>query len=135
MKIILPMRRFDNLIMIDVFIWNLNQQKYSQMLITLDTGASVTTISSDILHKLGYDITSGISRRITTASGIEYVKALNVEKLKIGSIEQTNVETYAHSFPQESFSLGVLGLNVLQKFDVNLLFSKRQVELTPLNKE
>jgi predicted aspartyl protease len=132
MKIILPMSRFNNLIMVDVFIWNVKWQKYNQMLITLDTGASVTTISSDILHKLGYDVTSGNSRRITTASGIEYVRALNIEKLKIGSKEQMNVEIYAHSFPQESFSLGVLGLNVLQKFDVNLLFSRDRIELTEI---
>ena len=39
---------------------------------------------------------------------------------------------YAHSFPQESFATGVLGLNVLSLFDVNLLFSKQLIELTEI---
>ena len=45
-------------------------------------------------------------------------------------IEINNVLVYAHTFPQESFASGVLGLNVLSKFDVNLLFSKKLIELT-----
>jgi len=129
MKTILPMRGLYNLIMIDVHLWNINRQNYDQMLITIDTGASVTTVSSDILVKLGYDVALGENRRITTASGVEYVKSINISKLKIGNFELSDIEVYAHSFPQESFSLGVLGLNVLRNFDVNLLFSKGRIEL------
>ena len=117
------------MIMIDVHLWNINRQNYDQMLITIDTGASVTTVSSDILVKLGYDVALGENRRITTASGVEYVKSINISKLKIGNFELSDIEVYAHSFPQESFSLGVLGLNVLRNFDVNLLFSKGRIEL------
>ena len=42
--------------------------------------------------------------------------------------EINNVQVYAHTFPQESFSSGVLGLNVLSLFDVNMLFSKGLIE-------
>jgi clan AA aspartic protease (TIGR02281 family) len=118
------------LIMIDVRLWNRNTNDYSKMMITLDTGASVTTISTDLLHSIGYDTTGGKECRIITASGVEYVKSVYLDKIKIGSFEIENVIAYAHTFPESSFSLGVLGLNVLRQFDINLLFSKNEIEFT-----
>ena len=100
------------------------------MMITLDTGASVTTISTDLLHNIGYNTTGGKELRIITASGVEYVKSVYLDKMKIGAFEIENVEVYSHTFPESSFSLGVLGLNVLRQFDTNLLFSKNEVEFT-----
>jgi len=104
----------------------------ANMSITVDTGASVTTISTDILFHAGYDITSGTTKRITTASGIEYVKEILVEKIKLDTFEMNDVLVYAHTFPQESFSSGVLGLNVLSRFDVNMLFGTGLIELTSI---
>ena len=121
---------FSGLLMTDIDLWNNAKNKYSSISIVIDTGASVTTISKDILFRAGYDVSSGASKRITTASGIEYVKEVTVDKIRLGTFEMNDVLVYAHTFPQESFATGVLGLNVLSKFDVNLLFSKQLLELT-----
>ena len=123
-KYFLQMDMLSGLVMVDIGLWNKKRNAFSKMSITLDTGASVTTISTDILFRAGYDITSGTTKRITTASGIEYVKEIVVEKIKLDTFEMNNVLVYAHTFPQESFSSGVLGLNVLSEFDVNMMFSK-----------
>ena len=128
----LKMNPFSGLIMVDIKIWNKNKSKLDILPITVDTGASVTTISTDILYQAGYDISSGRVIRITTASGIEYVKEVFVEKIKLDTIEIGNILVYAHTFPQESFSTGVLGLNVLSAFDVNLQFSKGLISLTKI---
>jgi predicted aspartyl protease len=72
---------------------------------------------------------------ITTASGIEHVSRFVLESIKIGEIELQNISAYAHKFPEESFSIGVIGLNVLQQFDIELLFSKQLVKLTSYEKE
>jgi predicted aspartyl protease len=127
---ILKINPFSQLVMVDIEMWNKNKNSYSKFSITVDTGASVTTISTDILFQAGYDIKSGRLNRITTASGIEYVKEVFVEKIRLDKIEMDNVLVYAHTFPQESFSTGVLGLNVLSAFDVNFLFSKGLITLT-----
>jgi len=116
--------------MSDIKMWNKRKNAYSPLSVVLDTGASVTTISDNILLRAGYDINSGKTQRITTASGIEYVREVVVDKIKIDNFEIDNVLVYAHTFPQESFASAVLGLNVLSKFDVNLLFSKKLIELT-----
>jgi len=115
MKIItLPMASLSNLIMINIEIWHKERQKFVNMLIACDTGASVTTISSDILQKLGYDSTRGDVKRITTASTVNYVKSVNIDQIRIGETEThicTDIESYAHTFPAESMITGVLGLN------------------------
>ena len=129
-KYILQMDLLSGLVMVDIGLWNKKRNAFSKLSITVDTGASVTTISTDILFHAGYDITSGTTKRITTASGIEYVKEIVIEKIKLDTFEMKDVLVYAHTFPQESFSSGVLGLNVLSGFDVNMLFSKGLIELT-----
>jgi len=119
--------------MTDIKIWNKTKNGYSSLYIAIDTGASITTISKEILYHAGYDISTGSIQKFTTASGIEYVHAIALEKIKLDSFEMDDILVYAHTFPQESFVAGVLGLNVLSKFDVNILFSKGIMELTEIS--
>ena len=113
----------------DVKLWDRTANSFANTLLTFDTGASVTTISKDILCDLGYDINCGNIQKISTASGIEYVREVIIDKIRIGDFELENVNVYAHAFPEESFSIGVIGLNVLSLFDINLKFSKKLIEL------
>ena len=129
MKTVLEMIFLSELILVDINLWNKKTEQYNHMSITVDTGASVTTISTDILHKLGYNTAAGKEKRVITASGVEYVKSIKMEKMKLGAIELIDIEVYAHTFPESSFSLGVLGLNVLKNFNVKLIFSKNEIEL------
>ena len=128
----LKINPYSGLLMVDIKIWNKNKKKLDRLPITVDTGASVTTISTDVLFQAGYDVSSGRVVRITTASGIEYVKELIIQKMKLDVVELDDVLVYAHTFPQESFSTGVLGLNVLSCFDVNIQFSKGLISLTKI---
>ena len=117
-------------LMTDIKLWNKAKKDYSSLYIAVDTGASITTISKEILYHAGYDISAGAVNKFTTASGVEYVRAIVLEKIKLDTLEISDVLVYAHTFPQESFVAGVLGLNVLSKFDVNILFSKSLMELS-----
>ena len=134
MSTILDISYLSSLVMVNVGLWNKNTDNYGNLLITVDTGASITTISKDILHTLGYDVSSGKKTRIITASSVEYVNDVTLEKIRLGSIELVNVKVYAHNFPESSFSMGVLGLNVLKQFDVYFHFSKNELELADLHR-
>ena len=116
-----------------VKIWSPKKNIYRSMFLTLDTGAAITTISKDILHILGYDTESSNKNRITTASGIEYVSEVTLDRLMLAEFELANVKTYAHTFPQECFSDGVIGINVLSNFDLSISFKRRILGLTPVN--
>jgi len=121
-----------NLMMINVYLWNIRMAKFENMLITYDTGASNTVISKDILFLLGYNFEGIEKTRIITASGVEYVEPIILEKLKIGNYVLDDVQVYAHTFPEASFSLGVLGLNVIRQFDTSILFSKGEMILSKI---
>ena len=129
---VLDLNFLSGLVMVDISVWDKVIDGYSQMSITVDTGATVTTISTDILHRLGYDTISGKKKRIITASSVEYVSTVTISKMKLGEIELENIDVYAHTFPESSFSVGVLGLNVLKNFDVSFLFSKNEIEIVSI---
>ena len=143
MKVMLPMIRIANVVMIYVRLWDRINSKYRSMLITCDTGASVTTIDSVILRKLGYDTSAGDRHKIITASGSNYIRSVFLD-MKISEIEHEqftdrevffrDFEVHAHTFPAESYSMGVLGLNAFERFDsVNFVFGKNQILFTITN--
>lgn len=123
----ISMEPMGNMLMLDVELWSKKVNRFRNMMVVFDTGASVTTISKDILYQLGYDVSNCEKARITTASGIAYVDVVKLEKLKLGTLTLENVEVYAHTFPEESFSLGVIGLNVISKYRVTLDFKERKI--------
>jgi len=112
-------------------LWSTVENKYRWAYLTFDTGASVTVISCEILYQLGYEPLG--KTVMTTASGVAHVSSLRIDKLKIGDIEIEDVDVYAHKFPEECFSIGVIGLNVLRCFDIELLFSKNIVNLRKID--
>jgi len=122
----LDMHMISNNSSVNVKFWDIEAKMYRLGLLTFDTGASVTTILKYALFDLGYNITDGKMQQITTASGVEYVREVTI---MIGGYELENVFVYAHTFPEESFTTGVIGLNILSLFGINMLFSKRQIIL------
>jgi len=116
-------------LLVGIRLWSIIENRYRWAYLTFDTGASITTISPEILYQLGYDPLDKRKAVITTASGVERVSCFKLVKLKIGGIELYDVDVYAHKFPEECFSIGVIGLNVLRCFDIELLFSQNIIKL------
>ncbi|MCL2397215.1 MAG: retroviral-like aspartic protease family protein [Defluviitaleaceae bacterium] len=125
----LKMELFSGGLYIPIQLWSVAENRYRRISLMLDTGASVTTISPEIFHQLGYEPTQVNSATITTASSVERVSQFMLQSIKLGDIELHNVEAYAHKFPEESFAIGVVGLNVLRQFDIQLLFSQNLIIL------
>jgi clan AA aspartic protease (TIGR02281 family) len=107
---------------VTVKIWNYITDDYSSLTLVLDTGACTTTISNELLSRAGYDCSGDSYSNIITASGIEQVDVLRIPKIKLGQFSLNNTEVYVHDFPEESLISGVLGMNVLEQFDVELKF-------------
>jgi len=126
------MELFGNGLYIPVQLWSVSENKFKDISLTLDTGASVTTLTPEIFYALGYKPSSLPKKKLTTASDITFVSHFSLDAVKIGAIELKNIDAYALKFPEESFSMGVIGLNVLRQFDVDLLFSQHVVRLKKL---
>ena len=126
----LKMHILGNALYVDIDIWNTGTQEFNTAFLTFDTGATVTTISGTILDALGYDTSKGKDEKITTGSGVAIVREITVDKFRIGTnYILDDVKVYAHDFPDESFSTGVLGFNVISQFDILLRFSSKLINL------
>ena len=129
-KTSIKMDNFSGALLAGIKLWDRIENRYRWAYLTFDTGASITTISPEILYQLGYEPSKSEKATITTASDVVHVAQFKFDKIMIGDIEIADVDVYAHKFPEECFSLGVIGLNVLSCFDIELLFSKRIINLT-----
>jgi clan AA aspartic protease (TIGR02281 family) len=107
----------------------MKNMKFALMSVAVDTGASVTMLSDQILSRLGYTKNTSYGT-ITTASGSEQVFKHVIPKIRLGEVELTEVEVYAHNFPYESSVDGVLGMNVLAKFNFTVNFDKNLLILS-----
>ena len=126
----LEMEKIQTLYAIDVGFWDIKTQIYKKYLLGIDTGATVTTISEDLLNLLGYNVEGMPDWAVITGGGVKHVKRFPVKKLRLGNFELEDIEICAHKFPLETSFSGLLGLNVLTKFDVNFLFSQNIIEFT-----
>ena len=88
-----------------------------------DTGATMTTIPKEAAMAIGCDPAKS-SRRIEmiTASGTEYVPVVTIPKIKWLDFELKKVEAIYHNLPPQTKISGLLGLNVLRKFSIELDF-------------
>jgi len=126
----LNMDRVGSLFFIKVYFYQLTTQKYEEYWIGVDTGAATTTLSKDLLYDLGYNVSEYPLTGITTATERDYANVIYLKRLKLGDFELTNIKVNAIDFASPYIS-GVLGLDLLTKFDVNFLFSQNLIEFTP----
>ncbi len=99
--------------------------------VVLDTGASLTIVSTELLVRLGYDPTTPLQQRqrIITGSGIEYAPRIPVRSATAIGQTVRNLEVLGHNLPPESGVDGLLGLNFLRHFSLTIRFRKGIVEL------
>ena len=119
--------------MVYVKLWSRSSKSYKTILLTLDTGAAVTTISREIFGFLGYSMHTANKKRIITASGPEYVDTVILDKVMLANFEYNDVEVYAHTFPIESFSIGVVGMDILSSYDLFISFQQKFLRLSPIS--
>ena len=83
--------------------------------LALDTGATRTAISQEVLLSLGYEISPLQERaRILTGSGAVSVPMLSVEKIEALGKEASNLRVLCHTLPTRAAIDGVLGLDFLR---------------------
>ena len=111
-------------------ISSINADATRDILVALDTGASITMIPPEVARDLGYDL-SNPNEHMITASGVVLIKRITVRKLTAIGETVENVDVVCHDLPEGSVIEGLLGLNFLRHFDVNISFSTGTIELRP----
>ena len=121
-----------NIILIPIKVVGIDGSSFRDIEVALDTGATTTSIPIYVASVLGYNISNPTDRReVVTGSSVEEVPVIEIKALT--AIGQTieNIEVMCLDLPSEIHVEGVLGLNFLMNFDVNISFSIGTIELRP----
>ena len=70
MEACVRMETFGNGLYVPVQLWSIDESKFKDISLTLDTGASVTTLTPEILYALGYEPSLKPKAKLTTASDV-----------------------------------------------------------------
>ncbi len=109
---------------------SINADTTRDILVALDTGASTTMIPTEVAIDLGYNL-SNLNEQIMTANGIVWTNRITVRKLTAIGETVENIDVVCHDLPEGSIIEGLLGLNFLRHFDVNISFSTGTIEIHP----
>jgi predicted aspartyl protease len=123
-----PFNAAQGLILIEVHLWGPVGDRRVQL--ALDTGANTTLIRPAILVAIGYDPAASPDRvQMTSASGIEFVARLSVDRLDALGQQQMNFPVLAHTLPPTATIDGLLGLDFLRGRRLTIDFRKGQITL------
>lgn len=106
-------------------------EKGSRILdLIFDTGSTYTMIPWKVAESLGYS--PAVSRRrvsIVTASTTETVPLVTIKSMVALGHKVDHVDVACHDLPPKSRVDGLLGLNFLRNFDIELYFKKGILEI------
>jgi clan AA aspartic protease (TIGR02281 family) len=92
-----------------------------EVLFVLDTGASLTTISTALARDLGLNIgSSAPTVSIVTASNVIQAPIASVASIQVGGLEALDVRVAVFDLPGETQVTGLLGNTFLSRFHVQL---------------
>ena len=118
------------LIVLRLTVGGVDPDTFRNVFVALDTGASTTMIPTEVAVDLGYDL-SNPNEQMMTANGIVLANRIAVRKLTAIGETVENIDVVCHDLPEGSIIEGLLGLNFLRHFDVNISFSTGTIELHP----
>ncbi len=98
--------------------------------LALDTGASSTVISKEILVAIGYD-PDAVPKTVnfTTGSQVELTSRVTINKLEALGQERLNFSVIARTLPPSASLDGLLGLDFLRNHILTLDFQKGEITL------
>jgi predicted aspartyl protease len=114
------------LLSIKVFIEGPKGRAYPTLLI--DTGSAYTIIAKEILESIGCSpAIPKRTQRIITGSGYEIVPVISVERLHFWGNFLENIELLAHTLPMGTYVDGLLGMDLLNKYDIEIKLKSGEI--------
>ena len=117
------------LIIVNLRVGSTTDNEFHDLTVGLDTGASATTIPTKVALDLGYDLANPKEERlVVTASGARAEKVITVRRLTALGETVEDMDVLCLDLPEPSIIEGVLGLNFLEHFDIEISFSTGTIE-------
>ena len=124
-KASIPIERNGNVVIVQATLNNRQSAKF-----VVDTGASYTFIS----HALARDLAIDLSRNpktvpFHTANGVVEAPLTNLDSITVGGMEIKNLTAAVHDTTPDSTAAGLLGLNFLSNFRMDIDTQKGMLHL------
>ena len=116
-KASIPIEKHGQVVVIQAMLNNKQSAKF-----IVDTGASFTMISSALAKDLSID-TSGQNQQtmpFQTANGLIQAPLTNLDSITVGGMEIKNLTAAVHDIVSDSQVAGLLGLNFLSNFKMDI---------------
>ena len=124
-KASVPLEKHGEVVVIEATLNNKRSAKF-----VVDTGASYTLISNALARDLAIDVGDGArTLSFQTANGLINAPVTNLESIKVGGMEIRNLPTAVHDAVPDSQVSGLLGLNFLSHFRMDIDTQKRVLHL------
>lgn len=121
-----------SLISLRLTVSSVDADTFRNVIVALDTGATITIIPTEVAVALGYDpANSNRQMQLLTASGTASAKLITARKLTAVGETVENIDVLCHDLPGNSGIKGLLGLNFLKHFELNISCSTGTIELHP----
>ncbi len=126
--IIIPLSRIGGSFVVEA---TLNEERTAQLIV--DTGASMTVLSTDIALDLGiFGTTDDEILTVHTAGGSVQVNKNYLSSLEVGNAHAQNIAVAIHDLPDISEQIeGLLGMSFLKHFIITLDAEHRRLILRP----
>lgn len=104
----------------------------ADLVLAVDTGASVTLVTPETLDRIGYSARDGEAiTTITTALGREHGYLLRVHELRALGLAVPGFRIHVHDLPDGSGINGLLGLDFLRELHVELRVREGVIRVEP----
>jgi len=119
MKKIYKAERVGSLLVVRSCLEGIENKVYPKLLV--DTGSTYTIISQELLELIGCSpATPKRKQRITTGSGYEIVPVVVVSRFHCLGKTMNNKEILAHTLPFGTYVDGLLGMDFLTSFKIEI---------------
>lgn len=123
---IYKLEKHGSLLMVRICVVGPKNITYPKLL--LDTGSAFTILSKEILYSIGCNPAyPKRTQRIITGSGYEIVPVVSVKKFNCFGKVLENFEILAHTLPFGVYVDGLLGMDFLGRFDIDIRTFKGEI--------
>jgi len=124
-KASIPIERHGNIVIVPV---TLNNRQITKLVV--DTGASYTFISQALARELNIDVSRNLKTApFHTANGVVEAPLTTLDSITVGGMEIKNLTAAVHDTTPEATAAGLLGLNFLSNFRMDIDTQKGMLHL------
>jgi hypothetical protein len=130
MKLRLENKR-GNVLSVSVGIWVPQRKAYATTIAIFDTGAYKTIIDTHLAKLLNLPVSSAEGISTVTATGVTDTRSSVLPLMRIGKTPIKIIPVNVMQLPEELETKCILGMNILQEYDIHISSFNKEITLTP----